>query len=288
MDDVIKHLMRLGLTEYEARAYVATVSLGEGTINEISRESRVPRSRAYDVMERLAEKGFVEMGNTNPICYRANDPLTASDRLMEEVRRANNEIIKGLREIGKKAEKRNNPVWTLTSDWAIERKVEELLDAAREEVAFIFLSHGAILRYAGLIADRSKEKKVTAVLAHRPENHVSRLGHARVMRLRPIAGSFSDVEGTLRERGFVTGDGRYCIEMVMVADQDTTLLLTSEENGHRAIIIQGTVLNLFGHDAVKRLIDGAEEVVANAAGGSCLQTAAHASHGREAQLRTRR
>ena len=74
MDDVIKHLMRLGLTEYEARAYVATVSLGEGTVNEISRESGVPRSRAYDVMERLAEKGFVEMGNTNPICYRANDP----------------------------------------------------------------------------------------------------------------------------------------------------------------------------------------------------------------------
>jgi len=41
MADVIKHLMRLGLSEYEARAYVATVSLGEGTVNEISKESGV-------------------------------------------------------------------------------------------------------------------------------------------------------------------------------------------------------------------------------------------------------
>lgn len=265
MTDVIRHLMRLGLNEYEARAYVATVSLGEGTVNEISKESGVPRSRAYDVMERLASKGFVEMGNTTPICYRANNPLTASDRLMEEVRHANEEIVKGLHEIGKKAEKRDNPVWTLTGDWAIGHKVEELMDTAIEEVAFVFLSRNGPLQYSNLIARGGEAKDVTVVMAHRPEDYIGLLGSARVMRLRPIAGSFSDVEGTLCDRGFVTGDGRYCIEMIMVADQETTLLLTGEAKGNRAIIIQGTVLNLFGHDAVKRLIGGAEEVAAGRA-----------------------
>ncbi|KQM11627.1 hypothetical protein AOA80_07185 [Methanomassiliicoccales archaeon RumEn M1] len=265
MVDIVKHLVRLGLSEYEAKAYIATVALGEGTVNEISKESGVPRSRAYDIMERLASKGLVEMGNTTPICYRANDPLTASDRLMDEVRRANEEIVKGLREIGQRAEKRNNPVWTLTGDWAIEHKIEELLDSAVEEVSFVFLSRSGPPRYAGLIARRSAEKDVTVVIAHRPEDYVSLMGSARVMRLRPISSALSEVEGTLCERGFVTGDGRYCIEMVMVVDQDTTLLLTNEVRSHRAIIIQGTVLNLFGHDAVRKLVEGAQEVTASRA-----------------------
>lgn len=260
MTDVTKHLVRLGLSEYEARAYVATVSLGEGTVNEISRESGVPRSRAYDIMERLAKKGFVEMGNTTPICYLANNPLTISDRLMEEVRHANEEIVKGLREIEKKAEKRNNPMWTLTGDWAIEHKVEELLDAANNKVVFVFLSRGGPLRYANLIARKSAGKDVTVVLAHRPDDYVGLLGKSRIMRLRPIMGVFSEVDGTLCEKGFVTGDGGYCIEMIMVVDQDTTLLLTSESKGDRAIIVHGTVLNLFGHDVVNRLIEGAEEL----------------------------
>jgi hypothetical protein len=86
-----------------------------------------------------------------------------------------------------------------------------------------------------------------------------------VMRLRPISSALSEVEGTLCERGFVTGDCRYCIEMVMVVDQDTTLLLTNEVRSHRAIIIQGTVLNLFGHDAVRKLVEGAQEVTASRA-----------------------
>jgi sugar-specific transcriptional regulator TrmB len=252
--------MRLGMSEYEARAYVATVSLGEATVNEISKESGVPRSRAYEIMERLAAKGFVETGNTSPICYRANDPLTASNRLMEEVQHANEEILKGLREIGRRAEKRDNPVWTLTGDWAIEHKVGELLDAANKEISFVFLNRSRPLRYAGLIARRAADKDVTVVMAHRPEDFAGLLGKSRIMRLRPVPGMMNEVEGTLCERGFVTRDGHYCIEMVMVVDQDTTLLLTSESEGDRAIIVHGTVLNLFGHDAVNRLIEGAEEL----------------------------
>lgn len=262
MTDVIKHLVRLGLSEYEARAYVATVALGEGTVNEISKESGVPRSRAYDIMERLAGKGFVEVGNTTPICYRANDPLTASDLLMEEVRRANEEIVKGLRDIGKSAEKKDNPVWTLTGNWAIEHKIEELLDTAIEEVSFVFLSRIGLQRYASLIARKSSEKDVTVVIAHRPEDYVGLLGSAHIMRLRPISTVLNEIEGELCDRGFVTGDGRYCIEMIMVVDQDITLLLTNEAKSYRAIIIQGTVLNLFGHDTVRKMVKMAEGVSA--------------------------
>jgi len=260
MTEVIKHLVRLGLNEYEARAYVATVALGEGTVKEISEESGVPRSRAYDVMERLAKKGFVEVGNTTPICYRANEPRTASHHLMEEIRHANEEILRELQELGQRAEKRDNPVWTLTGGWAIDHKVEELLEGAQREVVGVFLSHGGPLRYAGRIAQAAQDKQVTVVLAHGAEGFHGLLGQTRVMRLRPIPGFLSEVEGTLCERGFVTKDGQYCIEAILSVDRDTTLVLTREGEGRRAIIITGTILSLFGHDTVDKLVRAAEEL----------------------------
>jgi len=39
MSDIIEHLTQLGMSEYEAKAYIATVVLGEGTIKEISDDS---------------------------------------------------------------------------------------------------------------------------------------------------------------------------------------------------------------------------------------------------------
>ncbi|MCU0861535.1 MAG: helix-turn-helix domain-containing protein, partial [Methanomassiliicoccales archaeon] len=62
MSAPVEGLMRLGFSEYEAKAYVAMVSIGEGGIAEISQQSGIPRSRVYDVMERLALKGFAEVG----------------------------------------------------------------------------------------------------------------------------------------------------------------------------------------------------------------------------------
>ena len=260
MTETIRHLMRLGLSEYEARAYVATVALGEGTVKEISQESRVHRSRTYDIMERLAKKGFVEMGNTSPICYRAHDPAIASKRLMEDITRANEKILKELQDIGNKAERRDNPIWTLTGAWAIEHKLEDLMDAARREVSVVFFSRRSLLQYAKLIARISESKDVTVVLSHQPESFAGLLGNSRVMRLRPIAGFITEMEGMLCDRGFVTNDGQYCIEMIMLADKETTLILTREGEGHRAIIITGTVLNIFGHDTVEKLVQSAEEV----------------------------
>ena len=126
----------------------------------------------------------------------------------------------------------------------------------------MFLSRIGLQRYASLIARKSSEKDVTVVIAHRPEDYVGLLGSAHIMRLRPISTVLNEIEGELCDRGFVTGDGRYCIEMIMVVDQDITLLLTNEAKSYRAIIIQGTVLNLFGHDTVRKMVKMAEGVSA--------------------------
>jgi sugar-specific transcriptional regulator TrmB len=164
MTDVVDHLMRLGLTEYEARAYVATVTLGEGTIKEISAESGVPRSRAYDVMERLAERGLVEAGSSSPRCYRANEPITASHHLMEDIRRSNDEALRELSRIGQKAETKDNPIWTVKGEWAIDHKISEMMEEANNQVYILCFNNKNLIRFAKLISSLSNKKNITVVV----------------------------------------------------------------------------------------------------------------------------
>jgi sugar-specific transcriptional regulator TrmB len=262
MTDVVSHLVRLGLSEYEARAYIATVAIGEGTIKEISEESGVPRSRAYDVMERLAEKWHGGGGSSSPRCYRANEPLIASNHLMEEIRHANDEILLQLSEIGRKAEKRENPIWTVKGEWAIDHKVSDILEEAKNNVAILCFNNKNIFRYAELITRLSEQKHITIVLGHQAESFVGLLGKSRVMQIRPTPVFLNEGEGTLNEKGFVTKDGKYCIELVIHSDRDDSLLVTKEGEGRRAIAISGTILNFFSHESVESVIRTAEDVPA--------------------------
>lgn len=260
MTELVKHLMRLGLSEYEARAYIATVALGEGTVKEISVESGVPRSRAYDVMEHLAEKGFVQIGNTNPICYRANEPLVASSHLMEEIRQANDEIVQKLSAMGQKAEKAENPIWTLMGEWAIDHKMVDLLTTAKESVVLIFFNNILPVRYSKLLAQISERISVTAVLAQEPERLAGILGRTKVMKVKDNIPHIAELNGRLLEKGYVTTDGRFCIELIMLIDKEIAFVLSKERDVHRAIVITGTFISLFALETVNKVIENSDEV----------------------------
>ncbi len=86
---IIESLMFLGLTSYEARTYTSLVQMGQATASEISRHSRVPKSKIYDVLESLREKGFVyELVTGDTKEYRPfspNDTVRAKKNEFENV-----------------------------------------------------------------------------------------------------------------------------------------------------------------------------------------------------------
>jgi HTH-type transcriptional regulator, sugar sensing transcriptional regulator len=261
MTGVVDHLIRLGLNEYEAKAYIAAVALGEGTIKEISEESGVPRSRAYDVMERLAEKGLVTVGNTNPLYYRANEPKKATDHLMEDLKVAGDEVSRYLSDIGSRAEKRDNPIWTLKGDWAINHKVCEMIESAQTSVEIICINNKHLLRYAKCIAEASKTRSMTVVIAHQPESFIGLLGNAQVMKLNDIWKEGEGLKkGAMSEKGFTTGDGKYNLELVVECDHHDSMILSKEGDGYRAILCTGTVLSYFFRDMVQQVIDHADQI----------------------------
>lgn len=67
----IEALQSLGCREYEAKCYVALTRLSTGTAKDISQVTDIPRTRVYDAMEDLLEKGLVEVHYSTPKRYRA-------------------------------------------------------------------------------------------------------------------------------------------------------------------------------------------------------------------------
>ena len=52
-------LVSIGLTKGEADVYLTLLKLGNTTSGKIIKESKVSRSKVYDVLERLKQKGLV-------------------------------------------------------------------------------------------------------------------------------------------------------------------------------------------------------------------------------------
>jgi len=82
-------LKGIGLNLYERKLWVALLARGTSTAGELSEIANVPRSRAYDVLQSLADKGFVIVQTGKPIRYVAIAPEEALERaskkLQEEI-----------------------------------------------------------------------------------------------------------------------------------------------------------------------------------------------------------
>ncbi len=79
----IQKLTSFGLTQYQARAYLALLDLGTAPGSQIPAHSRVPRTRVYETMQQLHEKGLVQILPEKPLRYRAV-PFSSYLRLLAE------------------------------------------------------------------------------------------------------------------------------------------------------------------------------------------------------------
>lgn len=59
--ELLQRLQELGLTEYQSRAYVASVSAGEARPSDLVDDSGVPQGRIYGVIDELEDLGLVEV-----------------------------------------------------------------------------------------------------------------------------------------------------------------------------------------------------------------------------------
>ena len=73
-----------GLSDYESKTYSALLFIGPSKVSEIAKESKVPQSKIYEVLEKLMAKQLVEVYGIRPKEYRAIHPDVAFKNLLTE------------------------------------------------------------------------------------------------------------------------------------------------------------------------------------------------------------
>lgn len=148
-------LMRLGLSEYEARGYVALVALGSGTANLVADVAQIPRTSAYKVMKSLETKGFVSSKAGRPRSFAPVDPSDVSARVVSEVR----ESFERISSVRNALSDRGVPqlVYTIMGRERVLDKIGEMLDRTEHTFAIsspsiTVLSRRLGKRFAGATA----------------------------------------------------------------------------------------------------------------------------------------
>ena len=84
--EVMDALKSIGLNLYERKLWVALLAKGVATAGELSAVANVPRSRSYDVLQTLADKGFVVIQTSKPLKYVAVAPEEALEKGKDKLR----------------------------------------------------------------------------------------------------------------------------------------------------------------------------------------------------------
>lgn len=92
----IRKLMDHGLTEYQARVYLALLDMGTATASQIPPMSKVPRTRIYATMQQLHEKGLVQILPETPLRYKAVPFATYLRTLADDLRARAKRIDAGI------------------------------------------------------------------------------------------------------------------------------------------------------------------------------------------------
>lgn len=134
----IEQLEGFGLSTYAARSFVALARLGSGTARDVSQVSEVPRTRVYDAVEELQDRGLVDVKQSSPKQFWAISAETATRTFEHEVERRTQILGTALTEL-EPAERRSEQggVWTVDGQSAVTSRVLEFFASAEEEIVYM-------------------------------------------------------------------------------------------------------------------------------------------------------
>jgi sugar-specific transcriptional regulator TrmB len=150
-------LKAIGLNKYQRNLWAALLSRGASTAGELSDISNVPRSRCYDVLQSLADWGFVMVQPGKPMKYIAINPGEAFERakkkVQEEARRTSDnidrlkksDIIKELERLHKDSLKVLQPedmTGALKGRYALLQQLETMFKKAKKSVKLVTTDTG--------------------------------------------------------------------------------------------------------------------------------------------------
>ncbi len=88
-------LVEIGLSEKESVVYIALLSIGRGTVSQISRKANINRTTGYDILDSLSAKGLVSISGKEPKQeYSAESPENLSKFITEDIKKKHESLKK--------------------------------------------------------------------------------------------------------------------------------------------------------------------------------------------------
>ncbi len=154
---VMDALKTIGLNLYERKLWVALLARGVSTAGELSQLTRVPRSRTYDTLESLAEKGFIVIQTARPLRFVALSPREALERAKKKIEEKMREamsrideilespIIEELEKLYEKGLKLVEPeelTGALKGKFTVNQQMSNMFKGAEREISILTDPHG--------------------------------------------------------------------------------------------------------------------------------------------------
>jgi len=132
-------LHEIGLTEYEARAYLSLLEKGVMTAGQLSEYANVPYSKIYETLNSLERKGWIETERGRPSRYYPKSPSEALGavklRLEDMAKFWEQAVLNELQPLYEKREIREKPdIWILRGEFNTLAKLQEMLGKAKSEL----------------------------------------------------------------------------------------------------------------------------------------------------------
>jgi sugar-specific transcriptional regulator TrmB len=134
MKKILSHLQNLDFTQYESRAYLALLKQGQVSGYELAKNSGIPASKIYAVLNKLLEKEVIIALDSEPVLYSPIPPDDIISRLKGSYQRTFDALSSGLNEIYQNELPEDDYIWNLSGREEIMHRIIEFIGNAKESI----------------------------------------------------------------------------------------------------------------------------------------------------------
>ncbi|MHA1682942.1 MAG: TrmB family transcriptional regulator [Promethearchaeota archaeon] len=138
MDNLEKKFQRLDLTGYETKVLLSIIRFGELDAGNVAKKSKVPQPKVYEIMNRLHEKGYVDIipvGRKK--VYKIRSKSTIKSLISREIDKINEDglfMLQLVDDLYENEVSSSIPLYGVGGDDAVQETLLQLVASAKESI----------------------------------------------------------------------------------------------------------------------------------------------------------